>query len=38
MSAGSRHQHSFSVIGEKSKDDGKTWVGTMDIEYMRAQQ
>lgn len=28
---------SFSVVGEKSKDDGRTWVGTMDIECVRAQ-
>jgi hypothetical protein len=29
---------SFSVVGEKSKDDGKTWVNTMDIECVRASQ
>jgi hypothetical protein len=29
---------SFSVVGQKSKDGGKTWVDTMDIECMRAQQ
>jgi hypothetical protein len=29
---------SFSVIGETSKDGGKTWVNIMDIECVRAQQ
>jgi hypothetical protein len=29
---------SFSVVGEQSKDGGKTWVGTMDIDCVRAQQ
>jgi hypothetical protein len=29
---------SFSVAGEKSKDGGKTWVDTMDIECVRAQE
>jgi hypothetical protein len=29
---------SFSVVGEKSKDDGKTWSNIADIECMRAQQ
>jgi hypothetical protein len=29
---------SFSVVGEKSKDGGRTWVGTMDIECVRTQQ
>jgi hypothetical protein len=31
-------KNSFSVIGETSKDDGKTWVDDMDIECVRAQQ
>ena len=29
---------SFSVVGEKSKDGGKTWVNAMDIDCVRAQE
>jgi hypothetical protein len=31
-------KNSFSVIGENSKDGGKTWVNTMDIDCVRAQE
>jgi hypothetical protein len=30
-------KNSFSVIGETSKDEGKTWVNDMNIECVRAQ-
>jgi len=31
-------KNSFSLIGETSKDGGKTWVNTMDIDCVRAQE
>ena len=31
-------KNSFSVIGETSKDGGKTWVGSMDIACVREQE
>jgi hypothetical protein len=30
--------NSFSLIGDTSKDGGKTWVNTMDIDCVRAQE
>jgi hypothetical protein len=29
---------SFSVVGEESKDGGKTWVDIVDIDCVRAQE
>jgi len=31
-------KNSFSLIGETSRDGGKTWVNTMDIDCVRAQE
>ena len=31
-------KNSFSLIGETSRDGGKTWANTMDIDCVRAQQ